>query len=245
MAVAFPSFVPTWHNNSYDEIDPRKNSALSAKGKTVVISGGGRGIGARIAESFADAGADHIVLIGRSASHLQQRQETLKTYTNTKVHVCPADITDADAVTKVFQDMATKVGTIDILVANAAFMSTPATVQSSDLKDWWKSFEVNVLGGVNLIRAFLSHSSASPVLINVTACATHMSPIPGVGAYASAKTAFIKLLDYVAAENPNLRIMNMHPGILETDMLAKSEVTTMPKDDSKFISFCDLRVGFF
>lgn len=65
----FPSFTEVYHTTPYDAISPMRPE-LPAKGKAVVIAGGGSGIGASMALSFAKAGAS-IGIIGRRESNLQ------------------------------------------------------------------------------------------------------------------------------------------------------------------------------
>src|ERR1700753_584333 len=99
MTTPFPTFVPTWHTTSYDGIDPQQNPNIRATGKTIVITGGGRGIGGRIASSFAAAGASNIVLIARTTPQLEKQYTTLtKASPNTKTVIFSANIADSDAI---------------------------------------------------------------------------------------------------------------------------------------------------
>lgn len=64
MAFQFPSFTKIFHHEPYDEISPSRPD-LSVKGKSVIITGGGTGIGKAIAKAYAQAGASSIAIIGR------------------------------------------------------------------------------------------------------------------------------------------------------------------------------------
>lgn len=138
MKPIFPSIVPTWHNTPYDAISPSL-PALSCAGQTVVITGGGRGIGVAIAKAFADAGAARLILLGRTLSTLEETKRLISERgAKTEVHVYAVDILDAAEVKKI----AAETGSWDVLVGNAGYLSTPKSMLDSDPADWWKSFEV-------------------------------------------------------------------------------------------------------
>ena len=56
-SFAFPSLTKTWHDDTYPAIDPQKRPELRLDGKTIVISGGGAGVGRGLTQAFANAGA--------------------------------------------------------------------------------------------------------------------------------------------------------------------------------------------
>jgi short-subunit dehydrogenase involved in D-alanine esterification of teichoic acids len=79
MAAPFPlpQGITKWHSTSYPAIDPSRPE-LNAKGKVVVVFGGGSGIGAAIVKAFAAAGASNIAIFGC-------RQNVLET---SKANIC-------------------------------------------------------------------------------------------------------------------------------------------------------------
>jgi NAD(P)-dependent dehydrogenase (short-subunit alcohol dehydrogenase family) len=222
MADVFPQFTKTWRDTTYSSIDPRKSS-LSVQGKSVAITGGARGIGAAIASSFAVAGASNLILIGRSLSSLESTRVTLSTkFPTTKIHIFSADISDTPAISEIFDTVRKTLGPIDILVSNAAYMPDSSPVASADVSEWWKGYTVNVLGGLNLVQAFLRNSTKEPIIVNITTLLTMIPPIPGASSYGSSKEGFLRVMDFVAAENPHVKVFNIHPGIIDTDMHQKS-----------------------
>lgn len=151
--------MPTWHHTTYPAIS-ENDPALSAKGKIVFITGGGRGIGRAVAKSFAIAKADGIFLIGRNENDLFQTakiaikaaREVSKSTTTIRFTV--ADITDTHAVSAAVQQAISVYGRIDVLVQNAGYLDSHRSVVDSDLEDYWRTFEVNVKGGITVIQSF-------------------------------------------------------------------------------------------
>ncbi|KAM5355064.1 hypothetical protein ACJ41O_001710 [Fusarium nematophilum] len=224
-APPFPSLTKVWHNKPYPAISPSR-SELSAKGKTVVITGGGSGIGAGIAEAFATAGSTKIAIIGRTEERLLTTKNAIETaFPGTKVLVAVADITRMEQVEEGFNKIDRTFGKIDVFVNNAAFLPAPKPVLSSDfdIQDWWTAFSTNILGVVHSVRAFANHAAGESCLLNISTCISHIPPLEaGVSAYAASKAAASKLLDYIALENPGLHVVNVHPGLVESDMSRKS-----------------------
>ena len=144
--VSFPSPFPSWHNDTYATIDPTR-SELSAKGKHIIITGGGSGIGPEIARSFAKAGAKDIGIIGRTESTLRETKERLeKEFKDLSVYYAIADVVDGDAVDAAFKTiLAQNGGKIDILVSNAGYLPNPGSMKESLVSEWWKGYEVCLL----------------------------------------------------------------------------------------------------
>lgn len=137
MIAPFPSPVKEWHNDTYASIDP-KRPELSAKGKKIVITGGGYGIGRGTAIAFAEAGAAGIAILGRKEAPLLETKEFIENKYNIPVTTHVADVTDESAVKKAAQ----KIGEWHVLDMNAGYFSAPATALEISADEWWKSFEV-------------------------------------------------------------------------------------------------------
>ena len=137
MKPPYPSVTSEWHNAPYDAIDP-KSSKLSKAGKHVIVTGGGTGVGAAIAEAFAEAGAA-VTIIGRRQEKLEESKASIeKLSPGAKVNFHAADTTDA----KRMKEVAAKAGQWDILVLNAGRIMKPASIVDSDVDEWWNVFEV-------------------------------------------------------------------------------------------------------
>lgn len=138
MLPPYPAPVTEWHNDTYDDIRPTRGE-LSQRGKTIVITGAGQGIGREVARAFVQAEAKAIHLIGRTKQTLEETKSLLQdTTSQTNIFVHVADVVDEHAIT----DIARKVCAWDVLVANAGYIPTPELIEGSDTAEWWKTFEV-------------------------------------------------------------------------------------------------------
>ena len=134
-----PAPVAEWRNDTYPSISPSRPE-LSAKGKRIVVTGGGAGIGAEIVRSFAAAGATQIAILGRRANLLEATKAKIeKEFGGVNVSTHTGDISKEADLMKA----AKEIGNWDVLVMNAGYLSTPAKVVDANMEDWWKGFEAS------------------------------------------------------------------------------------------------------
>jgi len=132
--------VKTYHRDTYPAINPT-SPHLSTKGKNIVISGGGTGIGREIARSFAKSGASTIHILGRRENKLlEMKQLVEKNYPNTQVYTHVADIVKRDELDAAFQAINSTVGLINVLIANAAYMADYKPFAEADPEEWFNCF---------------------------------------------------------------------------------------------------------
>ena len=221
----WPSLTKVWHGESYPAISPSRPE-LSVKGKVVAITGGASGIGSSITRAFAAGGSTKIAVMARREKNLLVTKEAIeKEFPGTEVLSIPTDITNKKQVDGAFAKVARTFGKIDIFISVAGYLSTPAPVLNPefDLDDWWHTFNTNVLGVVQSTRAFARHAAETARVLHVSTCIASIPPLePGVSAYAASKAASSKVFDYIALENPGLKVFNIHPGLVETEMSLKS-----------------------
>ncbi|KAF2468405.1 NAD(P)-binding protein [Lindgomyces ingoldianus] len=245
-ALPFIEYSNTFHHKSYPAISPTRPE-LSAAGKTVFISGGGRGLGTGIVAAFAQAGAKNIVIMGRNATSLQTVATTTETaWPSTKITIVTGDVSCEVDVARAFYEVK-KVAPdgVDVVVANAGHLATVAPIPAAAptaghssteqtkldpvLMDWWRAFEVNVKGVFLLARHFLASAMPSAVFLNVSAGACHLNPVlPGFSAYAGSKIATARVIETLQEENPAFRFYNVQPGVVKTDMLTNSGLLAIP-----------------
>ncbi|KAK8038649.1 hypothetical protein PG993_007060 [Apiospora rasikravindrae] len=214
--------VPTNLNRTtcYPTISPTR-PANSAKGKTVVVTGGGTGIGAETAHFFAAAGASRILLLGRRPDPLLATKKSIEAeHPNTKVTATPADVTDKGQVDAAFTNFL-KDGDkkIDVLISAAAATGPLEGVDDVDPTAFLAGVQANVGGALLVAQAFLRHAAAADaVAVNVSSNAAHVNFARAFASYSVAKLAAYRVWDAVAFAHPEVRVYHLQPGIVDTDM---------------------------
>lgn len=125
-------------------------------GKTAIVTGGGRGLGAQIAEGFAEAGAN-VVICSRKLEVCEEASEKLKALGVGSLALA-CDVSNPEDVKNVISKTIEKFGTIDILVNNSG-ATWVAPVVDMPLEAWKKVMDINVTG------TFLMSQEAGKVMI--------------------------------------------------------------------------------
>ena len=186
-----------------------------------VVTGASRGIGRVLAERLAATG--HTVLaVGRSTEDLAQLAES------TGAIPVAVDVSDATAVADAWATLETTHGVPSLLVNNAGIAGTSGVTWGQDPSDWWRVFEVNVLGTFLMTRAALPGMVArgSGRIVNVSSNAAFYAigdeDSDGVinAAYMASKAAVIRFTEAVAGEAApfGVQVFATSPGTVKTDM---------------------------
>ncbi|KAK1997669.1 NAD(P)-binding protein [Colletotrichum falcatum] len=212
----------TFRKETYQAISPSRPE-LSTKGKHAVVSGGGSGIGASIAQSLAKSGISSLGLLGRTVTSLESTKAAIESLNpETRVYLYAADVTDAEATAAALASFSESIGgNIDILVANAGYLADFKSITDSDPSDWWRSFEINVRGNFNLLRAFRPHASPSASVVHISTAMVHIPYVPHTSAYRASKIAATRLFESFAGDNPDFFVVHLHPGLIASGMKDK------------------------
>ena len=213
------------HLDPYPQADP----ALLKKefaGKSVLITGGGYGIGSAIAKSFAEAGVAEIILAGRTEAKLKSTADELASFKNTKVSFHQVDISSKSDVKKLFDSLTVSP---DVLVNNAGFMATPANFIQADLDEYWEAFTINVYGTALVTQSFLRHREAlkattPAVVITLNTMGAYSARMPQLSSYGASKAALARWSELIAVDVPETtaRFISIHPGYIPSAMGIKS-----------------------
>ena len=180
--------------------------------KTVVVTGGAKGIGAATAKSFYDAGATVIIL------DIAHRRDI----SDERMILLECDVSNEAAVKSAFENISKKFSSIDFLINNAGIQRY-GTVTETSAEEW------DHVMNVNLKSFFLCSKYAIPlmlqqkgVIINVASVQAFLSQ-QKVAAYTTAKTAILGLTRSIAVDYaPQIRCVAVCPGTIDTPMLRDS-----------------------
>lgn len=189
---------------------------MDLTGKTVVISGASRGIGASAARVFAAAGAN-VALLARSAEALSD----LVAEIGEKALALPCDVADYASVKAGFDAAGARFGSLDVLICNAGMIEPIARVGAADPAEWARLIDVNITGVFNMIHAGLPHlKAAGGGAVFTIGSGASQRPLEGWSAYCTSKAGAAMLtraLHLEEGEN-GIRVMGLSPGTVATQM---------------------------
>lgn len=198
----------------------------SIKGKTAIITGGGRGIGRATAITLANEGVN-VGLIGLKQENLDKVSVELQD-ANVKVATASADVTDLAAIEQAIEKLKNELGDIDILINNAGTGKFGGFLELSP-EEWKNIVDVNLMGVYNATRAVLPGmiEQSSGDIINISSTAGQKGA-PVTSAYSSSKFAVMGLTESLALEvrKHNIRVTAMTPSTVVTDLAHESNLIT-------------------
>ena len=175
------------------------------EGKSVLVTGGSRGIGRATAAAFHRAGA-RVFIVGRDPAALVEAAKAVGEI------ICLQGDVRRDAAA-----LAGRVDRLDVLVNNAGGMEHHGRFEATGLDAWRSTFELNLFSAVEMTRALLPRlREARGCVVNIASDVGrrpfHMGPD-----YCAAKAALINLTRYLAAElAPDVRANAVCPGPVNT-----------------------------
>jgi len=190
---------------------------MRLEGKTALITGGSRGIGAAIAKRFLEDGAKIVI----SDILAEQLEETAQSFESENVATCAGDVTKFDNVQKMVAETVKFGGKIDILVNNAG-IDPPGSIVDIEIDLWKKILDVNLNGPFYCMKAALPEmvKQGKGSIVNIASLAG-VRVIPAMPGYCASKGGLIQLSRQCALDYgpKGVRSNVVAPGATKTDML--------------------------
>ena len=187
-------------------------------GQTAIITGGGRGIGKAIAESFARRGANIVIVDVNLDIAMETASELEKT--GVKSLAMKADVSNSTDVANIFENTLKEFGKVEILVNNAGITRDGLLMRMKE-EDW------DAVMNINLKGTFLCSKEAVKVMskqrygriVNIASVVAFMGN-PGQANYSASKAGIVGLTKTVAREyaSRNITVNAVAPGFITTAM---------------------------
>lgn len=197
---------------------------IDLTGKTALITGASRGIGAAVAEGFAAAGAK-VILAARTVGAMESVDDEIRKAGGKPATIMPVDVSKLDELDKMGPTIAQQFGGLDIFVGNAAMLGTLGPMTHMDVKTWSRVWDVNLHANFRLIRSLEPLLRAAPAgRVICTSSGLAQMPLAYWSAYCASKAALEMMVRVYAAEveKTNIRANLVDPGLVDTAMLREA-----------------------
>ena len=187
-------------------------------GKTALVTGASRGIGAAIAIRLARDGADVAITYARGADAAARVVEAIKSAGGRAIAI-QADAADAKAVQAAVEKTVASFGQLDILVNNAG-TAIPKAFEDSTLEEMDRVIDINLRGVLIATQAALKHLKDAGRIINIGSCVGERMMTPGLVVYAATKGA-VKMFTQGLSREVGARgitVNTVQPGPIDTDL---------------------------
>jgi NAD(P)-dependent dehydrogenase (short-subunit alcohol dehydrogenase family) len=182
-------------------------------GQVALVTGGGRGIGANIARELTAAGA-RVAVSARSSDEIEAVALEISGFP------VVADVSRRDSVDELVRAVESGLGPIDLLCANAGIGSRDARAWETEPDEWWRVFEVNVLG------VYLSCRAVIPGMLErgrgrivITGSGAAYLPGSSNSSYSASKAAVCRFGEILAKQlEGRIPVFIFSPGLVRTDL---------------------------
>jgi NAD(P)-dependent dehydrogenase (short-subunit alcohol dehydrogenase family) len=190
------------------------HSARELEGQIALVTGGGRGIGRLIARELADGGM-RVAVAARTAGQVEETAQEIDGLAVT------ADVSKRDDVEAMVVAVERDLGPIDLLVNNAGVGASREPPWNEDPGDWWRVFEINVLGAYLCCHAVLPGmiERRRGRIVNTGSGASYL-PSSGSTSYGASKAALGRFGELLAGQVAEfgIAVFTFSPGLVRTEL---------------------------
>jgi uncharacterized oxidoreductase len=187
---------------------------MKTSGNTILITGGGSGIGEALAHRFHDRG-DTVIIAGRRQDALEQAAGA-----RDRIHTVTLDVEDPAAVEAFAKQVVADFPSLNVLVNNAGVMKFEDLTSRRDLADAEATVAINILGPIRLTNALIDHLTGQPdaAIVTVTSGLAYV-PLVAAPTYSASKAAIhsytVSLRTLLAGK---VEVIELTPPGVQTDL---------------------------
>ena len=187
---------------------------MKTSGNTILMTGGGSGIGEALAHRFHDRG-DTVIIAGRRLEALQQAAEG-----RDRIYPMILDVEDAAAVDRFAKQVVVDFPALNVLFHNAGIMTFEDLTRRRDLSDAEATIAINILGPIRLTNALVDHLAGQPdaAIVTVTSGLAYV-PLVAAPTYSATKAAIhsytVSLRTQLAGK---VEVIEVAPPGVQTDL---------------------------
>ncbi|TDE35981.1 SDR family oxidoreductase [Antarcticimicrobium sediminis] len=189
---------------------------MDMTGKTVLITGASRGIGAEAGRVFAAAGAN-VILLARSADAVAALADEI----GPNAVALGADVSRYGDMETAVQTALDRFGGLDVLIGNAGVIDPITRLSEADPEDWGQAIDINLKGIFYGMRAAVPamQKTGGGTVLTISSGAAH-NPLEGWSAYCSSKAGAAMLTACLDTEERGngIRALGLSPGTVATQM---------------------------
>lgn len=185
------------------------------KNKTVLITGGGSGIGEAMAYQFAAKGTN-VILTGRRIETLEKVRKACEAY-GVKAWTKTVDVEKSESIDELVAWIRSEGHLIDFLLLNAGISQRALTLET-DISVDRRLMEVNYFGGIYLVKSLKDMFIERGVHISVVSSVSGVFGFPVRSAYCASKHAIHGFYETIALEYPQIKTTIIIPGRIHTDV---------------------------
>lgn len=191
---------------------------MKLQNKSVIVTGGGRGIGEYIAKKLAREGGN-IVLTGRTTKDIEKVSKDINDAGGRAIFI-RGDVTREEDVKTVIHETIKEFGKVDVLVNNAG-VGLKKYIWETGVEEFEEVMDVNVKGIFLYMKHIIPELDLNGGLIINISSGAGKEGIPMLSAYCASKFAVIGLTESAAAEVKNVKIVALCPGSVDTGMFRR------------------------